>query len=126
MKADNSHAQLLRQLEERLLQPDVRRSSAAVGDLLADEFMEFGSSGRIFNKQQIIDALRGEATPSQRLVLDFRTSVLAPGVVLATYRLTRSDSDGEAATHSLRSSIWKLVGQRWQMVFHQGTASRAL
>jgi hypothetical protein len=125
VQADNSQAQLLRRLEEHLLQADVRRSPAAVGDLLSDEFVEFGSSGRIFDKQQIITALRGEPTTSQRSVLDFRTTLLAPGVVLATYRLVRTDNDGEVWTHSLRSSIWKLVGERWQMVFHQGTASRA-
>ncbi len=115
----------LRQLEERLLQADVRSSAAVVGDLLADSFVEFGCSGRVFDKQQIIDALRAEAPTSQRSVLDFRTTVLAPGVVLATYRLTRSAGEGEAPTHSLRSSIWTLAGERWQMVFHQGTVSRA-
>jgi len=123
MDADKTLAELLRELEERLLRWDVRRSPAAVGDLLADEFVEFGSSGRVFDKQQIIDALRGEATTTERSVLDFRTSVLAPGVVLATYRLARSDSGGVPESF-LRSSIWKLIGERWQMVFHQGTASR--
>jgi len=125
MEADRTLATLLRELEERLLCSDVRRSPTAVGELLADEFVEFGSSGRVFDKQQTIDALRGEATTAQRSVLDFRTSALAPGIVLATYRLASSDSDGEAPKHSLRSSIWKLIGERWQMVFHQGTASRA-
>lgn len=125
VQADKSQAQLLRRLEERLLQAEVRRSPSAVGDLLVDEFVEFGSSGRVFDKPQIIAALRGEpTTTSQRSVLDFRTTVLAPGVVLVTYRLVRTDNTGEAGRHSLRSSIWKLVGERWQMVFHQGTASR--
>ena len=27
--------------------------------------------------------------------------------------------------HVLRSSIWKLIDGRWQMVFHQGTLSQA-
>jgi hypothetical protein len=125
MEADQTLAKVLRGLEERLLQSDVRRSPAAVGDLLADEFVEFGSSGRVFDKRQIIEALRGEATRSQRSVLEFRTSVLAPGVVLATYRLASSDGHSETPAQSLRSSIWKLIGERWQMVFHQGTPSRA-
>ena len=112
MEADNTLAQLFRELEERLLRPDVRRTPAAVGDLLADEFVEFGSSGRVFNKQQSIDALRAEATASKRSVLDFRTRILAPGVVLATYRLVRSDNAGKAPTHFLRSSIWKRIGER--------------
>jgi hypothetical protein len=54
-----------------------------------------------------------------------RTSVLAPGVVLATYRLAWSEGGYEAPKQSLRSSIWKLIEGRWQMVFHQGTPSPA-
>lgn len=125
MGADNSDAHTLRQLEERLLRADVRSSPAPMGDLLADEFVEFGSSGRAFDKQQVIDALRAEVPTSRRSMLDFRTTVLAPGVVLTTYRVVRSDAEGDAPRHSLRSSIWKLVGQRWQMVFHQGNPSGA-
>ncbi|WP_442949931.1 DUF4440 domain-containing protein [Nostoc sp.] len=43
-------------MEERLLQPDVRKSAKDIIDLLADEFIEFVSSGRVFNKQQIIES----------------------------------------------------------------------
>ena len=35
-------------LEEDLLKPEVRKSADRVGRLLADEFIEFGSSGRVF------------------------------------------------------------------------------
>ena len=58
MEADAALADLLRRLEVRLLQSDVRRSPTAVADLLADEFVEFGSSGRVFDKAQSIDPLR--------------------------------------------------------------------
>ncbi|WP_375472314.1 DUF4440 domain-containing protein [uncultured Nostoc sp.] len=60
MKADYLEESLLRELEERLLQPDVRKSAKDIMDLLADEFIEFGSSGRVFNKQQIIESLQNE------------------------------------------------------------------
>lgn len=40
-------AKHLRALEEALLQPDVRKSEELVA-LLADEFIEFGSSGRVY------------------------------------------------------------------------------
>lgn len=38
-------ADMLRRLEHRLLQPQVRKSATALQELLADEFVEFGSSG---------------------------------------------------------------------------------
>ena len=123
MQADPVLEDHLRQLEERLLQPNVRKSAEEVSELLAHEFIEFGSSGRIFDKQQIIASLQMEPTVRRSLV-DFKTWILAPGVVLVTYRAIRQGAPGEPPIYSLRSSIWKLIDGRWQMVFHQGTLSQ--
>src|SRR5262249_33468784 len=84
MKAEP--VRVLRQLEKQLLQPEVRRSPSVLGALLADEFVEFGSSGRIFTKQMTIRALRDEPA-TRRSLRDFKTTVLAPAVVLSTYRV---------------------------------------
>ena len=121
MNAELSLEQHLRKLEEQLLQSEVRKS-ADIEVLLANEFVEFGSSGRIFDKQQTIASLRAESAVHRALV-DFKTLQLAPGVVLATYRAIRHGVPGEQSTYSLRSSVWKLIDGRWQMVFHQGTLS---
>ena len=66
-----AEATLLRRLEEELLNPEVRRSPDQVGDLLSDDFVEFGSSGGVFNKQQVIEALEqeGPSDPAIRLSL---------------------------------------------------------
>lgn len=123
MNPDLSIEQQLRELEERLLQSEVRRSSDYVGTMLADEFIELGRSGRVFDKQQIIDNLQAEPQIRRSLV-DFKTMPLAPGLVLATYRAVRHGGTGEPPIYSLRSSIWKLIDDRWRMVFHQGTFSK--
>ncbi|MEH1923491.1 nuclear transport factor 2 family protein [Nostoc sp.] len=122
MKADYLEESLLRQLEERLLQPDVRKSAKDIIDLLADEFIEIGSSGRVFDKQQIIESLQNEPIEPliERSITEFKTLVLATGVILVTYRIVRHIS-GEQPVHSLRSSIWKLNNGQWKMIFHQGT-----
>jgi hypothetical protein len=120
MESDLSPRDFLRQLEERLLQPEVRRSAADVAELLADEFIEFGSSGRVFNKQQIIESLQHEE-PARRSMAEFRSTLLAPGVILTTYRVVRLNPSGARPTSSLRSSIWRLQDGRWKLVFHQGT-----
>lgn len=116
-------ADLLRALEERLLQPEIRRSAAKIGDLLADEFVEFGSSGRVFDKSQIIERLPQEcqAIPPQWSITDFSVRWLAPDAVLATYRLVVCHDAADDERHTLRSSIWKLINDKWQMIFHQGT-----
>ncbi|WP_445637206.1 DUF4440 domain-containing protein [Nostoc sp. DSM 114161] len=125
MKADYLEESLLCEFEERLLQPDIRKSPKDVMDLLADEFIEFGSSGRIFDRQQIIKSLENEPIEplTQRSITEFKTLVLATGIVLVTYRVVRHVS-GEQPVHSLRSSIWKLIDNRWKMIFHQGTLVR--
>ena len=40
-------------LERKLLDPDVRASSQELDRLIADDFVEFGSSGRIWNKRDV-------------------------------------------------------------------------
>ena len=120
MSADVSIEAHLRTLEEELLQPEVRKTASRVDTLLAEGFIEFGSSGRVFDKQDIIDSLRSES-PARRLLTDFKVLPLGPGVVLTTYRAVRYGASGVQPIHSLRSSVWRLLDGRWQMVFHQGT-----
>ena len=120
MSADVSIEAHLRALEEELLQPAVRKTASRVDALLADDFMEFGSSGRVFYKHDIIDILRSESL-ARRSLTDFRALPLGPGVVLTTYRATSYGAAGEQPIHSLRSSVWRLFDGRWQVVFHQGT-----
>jgi hypothetical protein len=125
MTLDPAEAVLLRQLEEELLKPEVRGSAERVGQLLADEFVEFGSSGLAYDKAQIIEALQQEtANAAIRITLtEFAARRLAPEVFLVTYRTVRQGGPDTAPAARLRSSIWKVIDGRWQMVFHQGTPS---
>ncbi|PPS44269.1 nuclear transport factor 2 family protein [Chroococcidiopsis sp. TS-821] len=52
-----------------------------VANLLADEFIEFGSSGRVFNKQQTIASLQHKSF-ARISITEFNTSVLAVGVII--------------------------------------------
>jgi len=105
-------------LETALHKRGVRSSPKAVSELLADEFVEFGSSGRVYDKPAIIEALSNETGDPQISVEEFNVRDLAPDVVLVTYKTKPAGSE---AVTALRSSIWKRIGGKWQMVFHQGT-----
>lgn len=120
MKSPGSDADRLRELETALHRREVRNSRQAVSDLLADEFIEFGSSGTVYNKAQIIEALEKESVDVKIAVRDFAVREIAPGVALITYISERVDPGGNPGS-ALRSSIWKLIDGRWQMIFHQGT-----
>jgi hypothetical protein len=108
----------LYELEIELMQMAVRHSPERLSSLLADSFREFGSSGRILNKREIIDALSIE--PEVELsISDFRAEIIGDRVALVTYRAVKKEPAGQLA--SLRSSLWVLNNGRWQMLFHQGT-----
>jgi len=114
-------------LEQALHRPEVRRSREAVEALLADGFVEIGSSGRVYARAAMIEALTQEnagAHPGLPRVLDFTARALAPNAVLVTYRSISDDLSGAAERCVLRSSIWQRTGGNWQMLFHQGTVAR--
>jgi hypothetical protein len=102
--------------EELLLNEAVRHSIEKLDELLADDFMEFGSSGRIFDKEHILERLPKESDP-QMTLSNFDARVLAPDVVQTIYLVERKKD----MKYSLRSSIWKRNAGKWQMTFHQGT-----
>jgi hypothetical protein len=99
----------------------VRASAADIEGLLAEEFVEFGASGRVYDRLQVIESLQAE-TPTPRSLTDFRVRLLAPGVALVTYRAERVGEHDKTGARSLRSSVWKRVRNRWLLVFHQGTS----
>jgi hypothetical protein len=124
MSAIASDLAFFRSLEQKLHRPEVRQSPDAVRDLLADEFVEFGSSGTVYDRASIIEALAAEPVAQAALipdVHDFALRALSSEAVLVTYRSTRYRADGAPDRTTLRSSIWKLADGRWQMLFHQGT-----
>ncbi len=109
-------------LERRLLDPLVRASATEVSALLAEDFVEFGSSGHVYSRASMILALsfepQGGPFPEVN-AYDMVMRFLAPGVALLTYRTERR-SLGRDFKQSRRSSIWKFLEGQWQMTFHQG------
>ena len=108
----------LRSLEERLLDPSVRRSPEELNSLLAAEFIEYGASGRSFTREQIVSELATEA-PATLTLSDVQLRFSSDTSALLTYTAARTDALGTRT--SLRSSFWILRDGRWQMLFHQGT-----
>jgi len=96
-----------------------KRSVESASRLLAEAFIEFGSSGRVWNKDSIVEGMRREQADQSITVEDFAARELAPDVVLVTY-ISKKD-----AGSALRSSIWKHHEGKWQMIFHQGTRTES-
>lgn len=113
-------ATLLKRCEEALLDPAVRRDRSRLDALMDENFQEFGSSGRAWTREQVLDLLATENyTPPA--IEDFRCVMIADGVALITYRTVRFEAQTGLETASLRSSIWTRQAKGWRLRFHQGT-----
>ena len=103
-------------LEQTLWRAQTRFDSEHMEAVLAPGFIEFGRSGRVYSRAEIL-AL-GPAPIDARL-RDLTVRALADGVALLTY-LSEVSRDG-ASEPANRSSIWTRSEGQWKLLFHQGT-----
>ena len=112
--AGKSPEELVEGLERELLGPEVRGDIGRTGVLLHPDFMEIGSSGRVWTRDAMMMAL--EEDPGERTELEILgADRIGTCAVLLTYR-----SYARSGT-ILRSSLWVLDNGRWRLRFHQGT-----
>lgn len=107
--------QTLKEKEMAMLDPRVRADRDQVSRLLHDDFLEFGSTGRVYNQKVLLDMLENEE-PSPVVIRDFAVRQLSNDTALVTYRTV-----GQAGQEARRSSVWVHDDGAWKMVFHQGT-----
>jgi hypothetical protein len=109
-------------LERQILEAQKHCDYEVIAALLAADFREVGSSGRIYTKTEILEAIR------EVEVLDYsleqpRATSLGQNCVLLTYVATLRRCRGacESLQRSHRSSIWIERDGKWQVLYHQGT-----
>lgn len=112
---DAQVASHLLELESSLMRPAVRRSAEQLKALINDDFLEFGASGRTYDRASLIALLSVEPDGPVAMITDFTVRLLAPHIALVTYRAQLG------TTARLRSSIWRREGEAWRLHFHQGT-----
>lgn len=109
----------IHELELSLLSPETRMSSKSLDKLLAGDFIEFGSSGSVYNKSNVLERLPATIDKVEFIMSDFSIKVLAEDIILTTFK-TKRTINGEVV-FSLRSSLWRKQSNGWQIFFHQGT-----
>jgi ribonuclease HI len=101
-------------LERELAGPEARGDIGRTGVLLHPDFMEIGSSGRVWTRDAMMMAL--EEDPGHHTELEILgADRIGTSAVLLTYR-----SYARSGT-VLRSSLWVQEGTKWRLRFHQGT-----
>jgi hypothetical protein len=107
---------LLLGLETLLLDPVQRVRPDSIADHFAEEFREFGKSGRTYNKAEILEWLRTENLSNRKVAIEnFEVTPLGDSAALVTYISVVEQ------VRALRSSIWLFRERQWQILFHQGT-----
>jgi hypothetical protein len=118
--SDSDRAQLT-QLEESMWRAATRFDLAFMEKTLAPDFFEFGRSGRVWSRDQILD-MAGRTIEAALPLPNLRIRLLDADTAHVTY-----DSavvyDG-AVEHAHRSSIWSRRSNGWVLRFHQGTPFR--
>lgn len=106
--------ELLKSLELELVDPATRKNPSRLSELLAEEFEEYGSSGTVYRKNDILAHLADEH-PACYELSGFSFRDLSPHCILVKYRSVVS---GQQA---LRSSLWISADGHWQLLHHQST-----
>lgn len=110
----------IKELELELLDPITRKNKKRLNELLSDDFLEFASNGFVMNKKDILSRLPKQKQIEWK-VLNLKVKELSPDVFLVAYKVKKIELKDNKKIVSLRSSIWKNIGNKCQMVFHQGT-----
>jgi hypothetical protein len=108
----------LERLEEGLWRAQTRFDMAFMERVLAEDFFEYGRSGRTYLRQDILNVPHDEPKTTFPLP-NLSIRLLSPDVAQVTY-----DSEVEYAgvvEHGRRSSIWSRRDASWVLRFHQGT-----
>jgi glyoxylase I family protein len=116
LPVDPELARAILALELALARRDVAALPGGVEAILDDPFLEFGASGRQWDRDAMLEAFR-DAPTAEVVIENFAAVALADDVVLASYQV-RPGGSGRA---SLRSSVWVRRLGGWRIRFHQGT-----
>ena len=110
--------QFILKLEKSLWVEETRYNKEYLDKILHKEFMEFGKSGKVFSKQDILNDTEGEINAVFPFE-NFQVKTLDSNTFLVTYQVKTKQND--IVVYTNRSSIWVGENRNIQMIFHQGT-----
>lgn len=84
-----------------------------------DDFMEFGNSGKVYDKNSIIHFLNHLSTDRDIKIQNFVLKYIKDDILMANYISNAKETE----TKALRTSIWIKENADWKLYFHQGTST---
>ena len=113
----------LEQLEHSLWDTTTRFDRNAMETLFADDFFEFGRSGRRYTRSEMLFDEK-DRLPIRATLHNLTYTHLNDDLVLVTYQSQVGEAGAQEWAN--RSSIWDKRSGKWQLRFHQGTPTEAL
>jgi len=113
----------LRVLEAELHKPEIRSNRDQLTALLHESFVEYGRSGRRYDKEEILKQIPSKNSTESVWSQEYALQEIADDVALLLYKSAHINEDGKLTRHTNRSSLWQRTEVGWQMRFHQGTAT---
>lgn len=111
----------LKKLEESLWNNETRFSKKHMNQILAEDFVEFGRSGRIYKREDTLAVPENEALTEYHFE-NFQVRQIDENVFLVTYVSRVMFDELEIAN---RSSLWLKTSGGWLLQFHQGTPAKS-
>lgn len=116
MEISRKDRETLQRLEQELWDSDIDKER--LQELLADDFFEFGRSGRVWYREDTLATTRQKKDTLSPLP-ELHIRLLDENIAQVTYDSAFS-YDG-VIEHTHRSSIWSRTTNGWELRFHQGT-----
>jgi hypothetical protein len=118
MEISSEDREILERFEQELWHQETRFNKQRMNELLAQDFFEFGRSGRVYQRQDTIAAMP-QTIDAVFALPEFQIRLLSENVAQVTYN-SAVTYDG-VVEHARRSSIWSRTTRGWVLRFHQGT-----
>lgn len=110
----------IRTLEESLWEAETRYDNDYMERIFSSDFVEFGRSGRRYQRSEMFFDERTRHEIGATLPLpEFQARYIAHDVIQTTY-VSETVAD-ETVVRANRASVWSLVNEEWKLRFHQGT-----
>ncbi|BAH16735.1 DUF4440 domain-containing protein [Macrococcoides caseolyticum] len=108
---------ILIERESKLFSYEFCNNIEQINDILHQDFMEYGTSGRSYNKQQCINFLKDLKTDRNIEIYHASYRELSDNSWILNY--VSKDNDNNIVSN--RTSIWIKEENTIQLLFHQGT-----
>ncbi len=110
---------LIKELEEGMWTFEHRSNGTWLDRYLHDDFAEVGRSGQRYKR---VNYVPNSIAPFEATIPlpNFELKFICHECALATYDSEFKQGDKHEFAH--RSSIWVYTDDRWQLIYHQGTA----